>query len=194
MANCNSDSKVWGVFSSKLPQNRHPERSASQIYRVTRRLGAESKDPEGAYLTHAALSFSTAEAGNWRTHHRLSLRPRTRTASISPWAAGTTAKILFSGFGGRKAPNSMGKISTLGVPSATLGTGSSTPRPSAVSRDKSVMRSAQDDVFVVSWRCKKQRANELPPAAVQKTYILAQGAGGMDIRRNPRFCMARAAG
>ncbi len=28
---------------------------------------------------------------------------------------------------------------------------------SAVSRDKSVRRSAQDDVFVVSWRCKKQR-------------------------------------
>jgi hypothetical protein len=26
-----------------------------------------------------------------------------------------------------------------------------------VSRDKSVTRSAQDDVFVVSWRCKKRR-------------------------------------
>jgi hypothetical protein len=50
----------------------------------------------------------------------------------------------------------MGKISTLGVPSAALGTGSSdSAPPSAVSRDKSVRRSAQDDVFVVSWRCKK---------------------------------------
>jgi hypothetical protein len=31
-----------------------------------------------------------------------------------------------------KAPNSMGKISTAEVPSATLGTGSSTPRHQAV--------------------------------------------------------------
>jgi hypothetical protein len=37
-------------------------------------------------------------------------------------------QILLSGFGGRKALNSMGKISTAEVPSATLRTGSSTPR------------------------------------------------------------------
>jgi hypothetical protein len=41
-------------------------------------------------------------------------------------------KILFSGFGGRKGSNSMGKISTFGVPSAMLGTGSSTPRQQAL--------------------------------------------------------------
>jgi hypothetical protein len=36
----------------------HPERSASRIYRVDTVLdGAESKDPEGAYLTHAVWSF-----------------------------------------------------------------------------------------------------------------------------------------
>jgi hypothetical protein len=29
-------------------RNRHPERSASQIYRVTRTYSAESKDPEDA--------------------------------------------------------------------------------------------------------------------------------------------------
>ena len=51
----------WG-FSSILPQNRHPERSASQICRVKQHLCAESKDPGGAYLTHAARSFSTTEA------------------------------------------------------------------------------------------------------------------------------------
>jgi hypothetical protein len=59
------------VFRPKLPQNRHPERSASQIYRVTQRLMARSRracpersrgNPEGAYLTHAALSFSTTES------------------------------------------------------------------------------------------------------------------------------------
>jgi hypothetical protein len=36
--------------------------------------------------------------------------------------------ILLSGLGGRKAPSSMGRMSTAEVPSATLRTGSSTPR------------------------------------------------------------------
>jgi hypothetical protein len=56
-----------GCFSSNLPQNRHPERSASQIYRVVQRLGAESKDLEGAYPTHAVGTLSTTEARTWRT-------------------------------------------------------------------------------------------------------------------------------
>jgi hypothetical protein len=42
----------------------------------------------------------------------------------------------------------MGKISTAEVPSATLGTGSSTPRHKRCVTDKSVRRSAQDDDFV----------------------------------------------
>ena len=55
-----------------LPQNRHPERSASPIDRVIQRLVARSRRacPErsrrnlgGAYFTHAARSFSTTEAG-----------------------------------------------------------------------------------------------------------------------------------
>jgi hypothetical protein len=44
-------------------------------------------------------------------------------------SSGYRSKILFSGFGGRKDPNSMGKISSLGVPSAALGTGSSDSAP-----------------------------------------------------------------
>ena len=54
-------------FLQNLPQNRHPERSASQIYRVKERLGAESKDPGCAYPTHAARSLSTTEARTGRT-------------------------------------------------------------------------------------------------------------------------------
>jgi len=55
-----------------------------------------------------------------------------------------------------KGPSSMGKISTVAVPSATLGTGSSTPRHQALcSRDKSVRRSAQDDVFCGELEMKK---------------------------------------
>jgi hypothetical protein len=62
---------LFGMFSLNLPQNRHPERSASQIYRVTQRLAARSRracpersrrNPEGAYLAHAVRSFSTTEA------------------------------------------------------------------------------------------------------------------------------------
>jgi hypothetical protein len=49
-------------------------------------------------------------------------------------------QILLSGFGGRKAPSSMGKISTAEVLRLRA--------TSAVSRDQSVRRSAQDDDFV----------------------------------------------
>jgi hypothetical protein len=48
---------------SYSPQNRHPERSASQIDSGDLAFGgAESNDPDGAYLAHAAQSFSTTEA------------------------------------------------------------------------------------------------------------------------------------
>ena len=60
--------KRWGrgpisanleCFSSRLPQNRHPERSASQIYRVTQRLwrGAEEPVLSVAEGTSAVLIF-----------------------------------------------------------------------------------------------------------------------------------------
>ena len=49
-------------------------------------------------------------------------------------------QTLFSGFGGRKAPSSIGKISATGVLRLRA--------TSAVSHDKAVGRSAQDDDFV----------------------------------------------
>jgi hypothetical protein len=55
---------------------------------------------------------------------------------------------VFSGLGGRKSANSIDKISIVGVPSATLRTGSSTPRPKCCSPDESARRFAQDDDFV----------------------------------------------
>src|ERR1700681_5329 len=51
-----------GCFPSKLSQNRHPERSASQIYRVNSVWGAKSKDPNDAYLVDAGRTFSTTQA------------------------------------------------------------------------------------------------------------------------------------
>src|ERR1700722_2024961 len=49
-------------------QSRHPERSASQIYRNKGLYGAESKDPGNAFLTDALGSFSTAHCNG---SHRL---------------------------------------------------------------------------------------------------------------------------
>jgi hypothetical protein len=52
-----------------------------------------------------------------------------------PSASNTTVADLFKGFGGREAPSSIGKLSTVEVPSATLGTGSSDSAPkSSVTR------------------------------------------------------------
>jgi hypothetical protein len=53
------------------------------------------------------------------------------TEAQPSFVAGARSKILLSGLGGRKAANSMGKMSTLGVPSAALGTGSSDSAPSS---------------------------------------------------------------
>ncbi len=41
-----------------LPKTRHPERSASQTYRVPpHSVGAESKDPGGAHLAYCRLEL-----------------------------------------------------------------------------------------------------------------------------------------
>jgi hypothetical protein len=79
--------------------------------------------------------------------------------TFAPPALGKTTQrlaarqILFSGFGGRKGPSSMGKISIAGVLRLRA--------TSAVSRDTSVRRSAQDDVFVGI--LKKNILNKLEP-------------------------------
>jgi hypothetical protein len=61
--------EIWGsavegpaVSLPVLPQNRHPERSASQIDRVTQHLWRGVEGPRRCLITHAARSFSTTEA------------------------------------------------------------------------------------------------------------------------------------
>jgi hypothetical protein len=49
------------VFFVKTPTNRHPERSASQIYRVIQRLWRGVEGPRRCYLTDAVRSFSPTE-------------------------------------------------------------------------------------------------------------------------------------
>jgi len=85
----------------------------------------------------------------WGRHQGLHASCNVRRLRLHPSAAEQArftltikwaSKILFSGFSGRKGPNSLGEISTLGVLRLrAISTGS---------RDKSVRRSAQDDVFV----------------------------------------------
>ena len=52
--------------------------------------GAESKDPEGAYPTHAVRTLSNTEAHSWRISHGLPPGPRTRTGSILLCPAATS--------------------------------------------------------------------------------------------------------
>ena len=77
-----NQSILFGGCTKKVTAS---ERSASQIYRVTQRLGASRRacpersrrNPESAYPTHAVRTLSTTEARTWRTCHGLSPGPRT---------------------------------------------------------------------------------------------------------------------
>ena len=94
------------MFFFNLPQNRHPEWSASQACRVTQRLsGAESKDPKDAYPTRALRPLSTTAARTCRAMKRCTRDHQVRTAG----------RILLSGLGGQKTPNSIDKIGIVGV-------------------------------------------------------------------------------
>ena len=82
------------------------ERSASQVCRVTQRLsGAESKDPKDAYPTRALRPLSTTAARTCRAMKRCTRDHQVRTAG----------RILLSGLGGQKTPNSIDKIGIVGV-------------------------------------------------------------------------------
>jgi hypothetical protein len=60
------------MFFVNPPQNRHPERSASQIDACHSACGAESKDPDGAILP-MLFGFSTTEPAS------------DGPATVSPW-------------------------------------------------------------------------------------------------------------
>jgi hypothetical protein len=73
---------VFGMFSSKLPQNRHPERSASQIYRVTQRLVARSRrTPEMLILPMPFTPFQPPKPAP-RAPATVFPAPRTRTGRL----------------------------------------------------------------------------------------------------------------
>jgi hypothetical protein len=108
-----------------LPQNRHPEQSASPIDRAAQSLGRGVEGPR-----RCLSSPMLFEAFNRRslTMESVAIRTCFMKAVAGPPAAG---------FGGWKAPNSMSTISTADVLRLRA--------PSSVSRDQSVRRFAQDD-------------------------------------------------
>src|SRR6202166_4791086 len=140
----------------KRPQNRHPERSASQIYRVNSVWGAESKDPDDAYLVDAVRTFSTIQTKEHDSPLRLFMlhnakiqvvgdakRKRTCMAAqdvdVAPVHSKTLPFLLSAPGKNRGGPSGtcfrfgkgtigVGRTSSPGLPSATLRTGSSTPR------------------------------------------------------------------
>ena len=93
---------LFGCFSSNSPQNRHPERSASRIYRVTQRLWRAVEGPEDAHLTHAARTFSTTEARERDLRNVDVAYGTQQDAAVLVLGPGgkTVAQPLDAGFGG----------------------------------------------------------------------------------------------
>jgi hypothetical protein len=77
-----------------------------------------------------------------------------------------------------KSSEQHGQISSVGVPSATLGTGSSTTRGQAPCHDHpSVRRPAKDDDFVVTWRSKKPTSSQISMSPKLSERLWAIGLG-----------------
>jgi len=104
-----------------LPQNRHPERSAARIDRVTQRFwrGAEGPRRRLSYPCCSEFFNHEPEPGPLPVHE-------TSTVTIQC----ESQRILFSGFRGRKAQSSIGKITTAEILRLRA--------TSAMARDKSV--------------------------------------------------------
>jgi hypothetical protein len=122
-----------------LPQNRHPERSASQIDRVTQSLWRGVEGPRRRLIAHAALSFSTTGPARFFPGiENQDLASILLSPAPTPTFSGAIKRLVVRKEAQpRKAPSSMGKISTAEVLRLRA--------TSAVSRDQSVRRSAQDD-------------------------------------------------
>jgi hypothetical protein len=122
-----------------LPQTRHPERSASPIDRVIQRLWRGVEEPvlsvaEGTpAVLISPMLFRAFQPPSRTERVRYGFTPGAENQELAgillcPAPTSTCSQILLSGFGGRKAPSSMGETSTAEVPSATLRTGSSATR------------------------------------------------------------------
>ena len=108
----------FGCFSFKLPQSRHPERSAARIYRVTQRLWRAVEGPRRCLLYPCC-----SERFDHRSWTKGSAAIRTCWSRAE--SAGRASVV-------EKGANGIDRIGTLKVPSATHRTGPSTPRRQAL--------------------------------------------------------------
>ncbi len=131
-----------------LPQNRHPERSASPMDCVTQRLWRGVEGPRRClFYPCCSELFDHRSPTTICCDTHLMVMGTLFHAQVCAWSLnwGSIVRMTLSffagaGFGGRKAPNSMGKISTAEVLRLRA--------TSAASRNPSVRRSAQDDASV----------------------------------------------
>jgi hypothetical protein len=145
---------------SKLPQSRHPERSASPIYRVIQPLVARSRRTSAVLVLPMLLgAFRLLKPDNricCDTHlmvtgivfmHCNHLPSQVCSKSLN---SGLIVRMRLPGktvAGPPGVGSVVEKLRTAWVRQAQPGSFDSAP-PKAVSRDKSVRRSAQDDDFV----------------------------------------------
>jgi hypothetical protein len=95
---------LFGCLSSELPPNRHPERSASQIYRVTQCSAARSRRTPAVLIVpmvfepfdHRSLHFAGPRYDLSRS------REQELLASCDGPRLIYRRRVMSSGFGGRK--------------------------------------------------------------------------------------------
>ncbi len=140
---------LFGCYSSNSPQNRHPERSASQIYRVTQRLWVRSRRTSRMLILAMLLvPFRAPKPENGIAQRRAyGAQQDAAVFVLGPWGKTVAQPLEAGGLRRLKSSEQQGQDEHPRGPS--------TAPPSAVSRDKFVRRFAQDDGFVASWRSKQ---------------------------------------
>jgi hypothetical protein len=95
----------FGCFSLELPQNRHPERSALQIDRMTQRLMRGVEGPRRCLSAYTVRAFSTTDARG----QDLPAPCKRLNSSCSRPQKNIIARPPGAGFGGRKASSGIGR-------------------------------------------------------------------------------------
>jgi hypothetical protein len=166
--------KEAGSCVSNSPQKRHPERSASQIHRVTQRSMARSRRacPERSRGNPAVLILQLPLGA---------LQPPNPALADSP-------QSLPGAFGGRKALNGMCQQASSGFPRLRSGQALRRRAINPLLSNRSAMRFAQDDGFCGSFD--KKHPQELAfmglrPGMVGSNEGAAARPGGPAAKRQP---------
>ena len=140
LGRCSLRAGLFRVSFFKLPQKRHPERSASEIYIVKKRTMARSRRTPGIdYPSDAVRTLSTTEAR-------------------ACWSIEKCTRHYLCVLKGEPCSRDLVVESSVNHRPDRHPRGPSTPRHSALSCDNSATRFAQNDDFVLSSRCKSATA------------------------------------